>query len=123
MNRDDVVFSCSRRQAIADGVLLDVTTIAQEAGFRYPVALAAAWAKCVAWRVGAGAGQSEVGRLWDLLFMARLAARQGAGSTLQFSVRVVLDGRRAASEVWLKMVVGPGDALEPVGTIMLPDED
>ena len=124
MNHDDLVFSYSRRQAIADGVLFDVTAMGHEAGFRYPVALtAAAWAECVAWRPGAGAGQCEAGRLWDVLFVARFAARQGKGSTLQFSVRVVLDGHRAASEVWLKMVVGPGDAMEPVITIMTPDED
>lgn len=124
MNDDDLVFSYSRRQAIADGVLLDVTAVAQEAGFRYPVALtAAAWADCVAWRGGAGAGQCEAGRLWDVLFMARFAARQSAGSTLLFSVRVLHERHRPPDEVWLRMVVGPGDSLEPVITIMTPNED
>lgn len=124
MSPEDLVYSYSRRQAIADGVLLDVTAMAQEAGLRYPVALtAAAWAECVTWRVGADDGQCESGRLWDVLFMARLAARQAAGSTVQFSVRVVPERRRAPKEVWLKTVVGPGDALEPVITIMMLDED
>ena len=35
----------SRAQAIEDGVLVDVSDIAKEAGFRYPVALTSAlWA-------------------------------------------------------------------------------
>jgi hypothetical protein len=35
----EVVHRYGRRQAIADGVLVDVTATAREAGFRYPVAL------------------------------------------------------------------------------------
>ncbi len=34
-----VVFSYTRRQATADGVLVDVSGTAREAGFRIPVAL------------------------------------------------------------------------------------
>jgi len=122
----DVVFSYSRAQAIADGVLRDVTVVAQEAGFRYPVALtAAAWADSVAWRAGDGSGQSEAGRLWDVLHMARLAVKRAAGRVVQLTVLVV--PQRGASStpqpMRLKMVVGPGDALEPVITIMLPGED
>lgn len=87
MTEDDVVFSYSRRQAIADGVLHDVSVVAQEAGFRYPVALtAAAWADCVAWQArGDGSGQSEAGRLWDVLTMARLAVKRTGGQTLHFT--------------------------------------
>jgi hypothetical protein len=33
---------------LRDGVLIDVSAVAREAGFKFPVALtAAAWAKCV----------------------------------------------------------------------------
>jgi len=125
MNQDEVVFSYSRHQAIADGVLRDVSAMAQESGFRYAVALtAAAWADCVSWPgVRIGSGQSESGRLWDVLNMARLAVRRAAGPAVQFTVLVVplLGGR--PQPMRLKMVVGPGDDLEPVITIMLPDED
>ena len=37
----DLIHSYSRQQAIEDGVLVDVTATAREAGFRYPVALTA----------------------------------------------------------------------------------
>lgn len=124
MNDDDVVFSYSRRQAIADGVLLDVTAMAHEAGFRYPVALtAAAWADCVAWPRCGGEGQDEPGRLWDVLNMARLAVKRATGATVQFTVLVRPVRGRTPQAQRLKMVVGPGDDLEPVITIMLPRED
>ena len=66
-NTENVVFSFSRAQAIADGVLIDVSDVAKEAGFRFPVAMTAdAWSDCVAWRENSqGAGQSRAGRLWD----------------------------------------------------------
>lgn len=124
MSADDVVFSYSRRQAIADGVLLDVTAMAQEAGFRYPVALTAcAWTSCVSWHAEGGGGQSEDGRLWDVLHMARLAVRRAAGDTVTFTVLVVPAPGNRPQPMGLKMVVGPGDNFEPVVTVMLPGED
>lgn len=126
-NHPDLVFSYSRSQAIADGVLHDVTDMAREAGFRYPVALTAGvWADCVAWCNGSdGRGQDENGRLWDVLSMARLAIKQAEGSEVRFSVLVVPEFGASSEPVLksLKMMVGPGDALEPVLTILLPGED
>lgn len=50
---------------IADGCLIDVSTTAEEAGFRVPVALTvAAWYEAVAWDTGGM--HSEEGRLWDV---------------------------------------------------------
>ena len=43
-----VIFSYTCAQAIADGVLVDVSKLAKEAGFRFPVAVTAGvWAECV----------------------------------------------------------------------------
>jgi hypothetical protein len=45
----DLIHRYSRADALRDGVLIDVSATAWEAGFRYPVALtAAAWGRCVA---------------------------------------------------------------------------
>jgi hypothetical protein len=45
----ELIHRYSRAQAIADGVLIDVSEATKEAGFKFPVALtAAAWAQCVA---------------------------------------------------------------------------
>ena len=46
----NVIFTYTRAQAIEDGVLVDPGPMAQEAGFKLPVALTSAvWADCVAW--------------------------------------------------------------------------
>lgn len=126
-----VVASYTRVQAIEDGVLVDVSSMAKEAGFKWPVALThAAWCDCVDWTERNNrfqVHQDESGRLWDVLFMAFYAIRtsKDSGDQLQFSLyRVPKDGHSVeAEEVTLKLIVGPGDSGEPVVTIMLPNED
>ena len=114
----------TRAQALADGVLCDVTAVAREAGFRIPVALtAAAWAACVA-VPGGTTGQDEVGRAWDVLVVLRQAIRAADdGPEVRFGVRVRRGDEKGTSLVKMKAVCGPGDAGEPVVTVMLPDED
>jgi hypothetical protein len=122
----DLIHRYSRADALSDGVLIDASRAAREAGFRYPVALtAAAWAECVAVPPGV-ACQDEVGRLWDLLVMLRCAIRRGGGATreLRFGVHVRNDDREGTPPlVRVKAVCGPGDEGEPVVTVMLLDED
>lgn len=128
-----VIYTYSRRQAIADGMLIDATETAREAGIKFPVAItAAAWADCVAWdeatekRKGF-TGNSVRGRLWDVLWMFRtFAARARArGGVIKFGVyRIPTEGRGTRPRLThLKAVCGPGDTAEPVVTIMLPNED
>lgn len=123
-DHEDLIHRYTRAQAIADGVLVDVTPTAREAGIRWPVALTrAAWERCVAVPPGV-ACQDEAGRLWDVLFLMALAARRGGGSTVHFGVHVRNDNReRTPPLVRLKAVCGPGDGGEPVLTVMMPDED
>ncbi len=122
--RNGIVFSYTRARAIRDGVLVDVTETAREAGLGYPTAITASvWADCV--RVPEGVeGQDEAGRLWDILWMCRcgiLHSRE-VEAELLFKLHVRNDNPRATL-VALKAVFGPGDELEPVITIMLPNED
>lgn len=107
-----------------DGVLVDVTAAAREAGFRVPVALTAAvWAECVAVPPGV-AWQDEKGRLWDVLWLLRCAVGKGSASAVRFGVHVRNDDREGTPPlVRLKAVCGPGDEGEPVVTVMMPDED
>jgi len=126
-----VITTYSRAQALEDGVLVDVSTLGQEVGFKWPVALTrAAWCDCVQWSSGDDhdqAVQDEQGRLWDVLFMAVYAIKTAthAGDRLNFKLcRVPNDGcSQAAQDVTLKLIVGPGDNGEPVITILLPNED
>jgi len=127
----EVISTYTRAQAIEDGVLIDAGPMAQEAGFKWPVAITAdAWADCVAWAEGDSEKQvyqDQSGRLWDVLFMASHAIRtnSGSGDRLLFQLyRVPRDGRSMEAELTtLKLIVGPGDSVEPVVTILLPDED
>lgn len=123
------IHTYGRAEAIADGILVDVTQTAHEAGFSIPVALTiGAWGDCVAWSEGDSHRQTyqdEQGRLWDVLWMSAQAARKGSGERLAFQqYRVPRGGRSVHPQLTtLHMVIGPGDAGEPVITIMLPGED
>lgn len=127
----EVISTYTRAQAIEDGVLIDTGSMAQEAGFKWPVAVtSAAWADCIAWTEDDSdkqVYQDQSGRLWDVLFMASHAIRQGSGSgdRLLFKLyRVRRDGySKEAILATLKLIVGAGDQGEPVITILLPDED
>lgn len=120
------IHTYTRAQAIEDGILVDVSELAREAGFRLPVAVTrAVWEDCVAWAGNQRVQQDETGRLYDVLWMASLAARRGQGSRVTFKVyRVPNDGRsRQAKLVFLDMHIGPGDSADPVITITMPRED
>ena len=127
----NVISTYTRAQAIEDGVLIDVGSMAKEAGFKWPVALTAdAWADCVAWTDADSqqqVHQDQSGRLWDTLYMASHAIRtsKDSGDRLLFQLyRVPRDGQSTeAVLVSLKLIVGPGDSGEPVVSILLPNED
>ena len=114
----------TRAQAIEDGVLVDVSETASEAGITFPVAVTSAvWAKYVEVPDGVQC-QDETGRLWDVLWMFRCRAKIEGGRAFNYSLHVRNDNRdRTPPLVHLKAVCGPGDDAEPVITIMLPEED
>jgi hypothetical protein len=129
----DVVFSYSRAQAIADGVLVDVSQTAREAGFRISVALtSAAWSDAVEWTEAdssrTGEYQDQSGRLWDVVCLAYRAAKSVAHRApetdrVAFTVLRIPRSGGNAQPLDLEMHIGGGDHHEPVATIMLPGED
>jgi hypothetical protein len=120
----DLIHRYTRAEALADGVLIDVSAVAREAGVRWPVALTcAAWERCVAVPPGV-ACQDEAGRLWDVCWLLALASRRSGAAEVRFGVHVRNDTRDGTPPlVQLKALCGPGDNGEPVVTVMLPDED
>lgn len=114
----------SRAEALADGALVDVTETAREAGFTVPVALTAAvHADCedLTGKHIQG-GEDYAGRLWDLLYMASMAARKHHNrdaSEFVFSLIMPVGER---NNYRAKVVAGAGDEGEPVITIMAPEE-
>ncbi len=65
----------TRAQALADGVLIDVTPWAQKSGFRVPVAFTAALWALVQGEDVATAADSGRGRAHDVLTLASFAVR------------------------------------------------
>jgi hypothetical protein len=121
----DFISRYTRAQAIADGMLVDVSETAREAGIRFPVAATrAVWNEYVAMtEVAERAGNSERGRLWDVVWMLRFGMRQNRDeSTFLFKLYVVTDSIDP-SMVELKAVCDGGDDGKPVITVLLPDED
>lgn len=125
----EAISTYTRRQALDDGFLVDVSEMAKEAGFRFPVALTrAAWEDCVTWSEADNKRQTyqdEQGRLWDVLWMASVAGRRNGGSELRFQLYRVPRGGRVVRPrlVVLQMHCGPGDEHEPVITISMLGED
>ena len=120
-----LISTYSRAQALADGVLVDVSELAHEAGFRYPVAMTAAVRQQYVVVPPGVTGQDETGRCWDVLRMLFYAIRQQRDSSpvLEFPVFVRNSDDEEAREVMLKALCGPGDDLRPVITILLVEED
>jgi len=73
---DPVIVTYTRKQALADGVQVEATTLAVQAGFQIPVFLTAGVNEQFV-KIPAGVtGQDETGRLWDILWMLRHAVRK-----------------------------------------------
>jgi hypothetical protein len=123
----------SRKQAIEDGVLVDITELAKTKGFVCNVCVTAAvWAMICdipenfKW-------QDKTGRLWDLLNILYYKGRGSKSPVVQFKVHMPHevtivdpdkpDSKGIAEYVDLVSIVGPGDEGELVVTIQLPNED
>ena len=119
----DLIHRYTRAQALADGVLVDVTSTATEAGIRCPTALTrAVWDGYV--RVPEGVEtQDEQGRLWDICWLLNVAIRRAPeGEAVIFTVFVRNDNT-AAKPVKLKALCHPDDDGSPCVTVLTPDED
>lgn len=125
----EVIYAYTRAQALADGVLIDVTKDAKEAGIKYPAAVTEAlWNGYIEPNERLkDMGQSVQGRLWDVLFLFTFAARSSPTgcSELFYSVNFLMSrGDSCKHEtVKIKAVCGPGDDGAPCITLMLENED
>ena len=121
-----VIYSYTRSQAVADGVQVDVTKTAQEAGIKFPTFLTRAVFDAYVAVPPDVTGQDEAGRLWDLVWMTRFAilrARPGV-DRIPVALYVRNDNTRARL-VKLVATCGPLDMddPQPAITILMPDED
>ena len=121
-----VIYAYSRSQAVADGVQVDVTKTAQEAGIKSPMFLTRAVFDNYVIVPPDVTGQDEAGRLWDLVWMARFAILRSHGHTDRLPVALYVrnDNHRAK----LVKLIAVCSALDmddpqPALTLMMPDED
>lgn len=119
----EIIHSYSRRQALEDGFLVDVSETAREAGIRYPVALSHSVYESYVVIPPSVKGQDLVGRLWDILWMLACAIRlQRDAREITYELYVRNDNRKA-QRVALKAVCGPDDEGAPCITVLHPHED
>ena len=135
----ECIASYTRAQAIEDGILVDVTPAASEAGFKWPTAMTCTvYDRYVEVPEELARQQDIQGRLRDILWMLWVAIRtnkiNGDRGEFKLLVRFPISAEWQTNEtrhaegggmrlVTLKSVSGPGDDAEPCITIMLPDED
>jgi hypothetical protein len=122
----NIIISYTRAQALNDGVLVDVSDLAREAGFKWPVAVTdhLYHSIIVPSLELVAEGQSITGRLWDLLQVLRYTIANSKDDTyLQFSVLFVMSSGASPVPVEIISVAGPGDDGDPVITCMLEGDD
>ncbi len=120
----------TRAQAIEEGILVDVSDTAREAGFTIPVAVTrTVWERLVALPEGYRGFQDEAGRLWDVLWMARHYALGASGSdrvrmcVLVRDIRKDLrDSNRPPRRHFPIVAIGAGDEGRPAITIMFAED-
>ena len=121
----NVIYSYTRADAIEDGVLIDVTTMAKDAGFKMPtVVTQSIWHDWIEPDAEAKSlGQDVNGRLWDLLFMAHTAIKRANRATdrIRFQVLFTKGNKQVTAD--FTIVCGPGDTAAPVLTIMQAGDD
>lgn len=117
----EVISRYTRAQAIEDGFLVDVSELAKEAGIVYPVAITSALNYDISTIPAGHSYQDYTGRLWDVLYMFALRARNHTGGP-DFNYEIVMHTGRKARYI-IKANIGPGDTAAPVITLMKPNED
>lgn len=117
----EVISTYTRAQAIEDGVLVDLSYLAREAGFRMPVAVTqGVWEVVDPTEELEKAGQDMEGRAWDMLTILRQAIRTTQRvDEVHFAPLYVRRPGGAPEPIALWAKCGPGDDAEPVITVLL----
>lgn len=124
--RPQIVYAYTRKQAVADGVHVDVTKTTREAGISLPVFLTRTVFDAYVAVPPNVQGQDEAGRLWDVVWMLRYAISRARGHSDRVPVALyVRNDNRRAKLVTLIAQCGPLDMddPQPAITVMMPDED
>ena len=122
----EVIYTYTRAHAVADGVQVEVTKTAQEAGIRLPVFLTRTVFDAFVTVPQDVTGQDESGRLWDIVWMLRFAIRRARPGVERIPIALYVrnDNRRPRL---VKLIATCGaldvDDPQPAITVLMPDED
>ncbi len=122
----ELIYSYTRKQALEDGVLIDVTEQAKEVGFKVPTAVSDRLYHeyIVPSKEMKRFGQSVEGRLHDLLHMAAICARsRWDGSRVYFDVLFQMEEGPKLEKAHVVAIIGPDDDGSPVMTICKPEDE
>jgi hypothetical protein len=121
-----VIYTYTRAQAVADGVQVEVTKTAQEAGIKFPVFITRTVFDAYVTVPDSVTGQDEAGRLWDIVWMLRFGIIRSVPGTdrIPFALYVRNDNHKPRL---IKLIATCGaldiDDPQPAITVMMPDED
>ena len=126
-SKAEFIYCYSRRDALADGIHIDVSKTAAEAGIRFPVFITRTiYERFVAVPEGVQC-QDEAGRLWDILWMCRHGiARAPEGQnpvTFELYVRNANDQPAQLISLIAECGALDFDDPKPAITIYLPEDD
>ena len=121
--KKSTIYSYTREQALRDRVLVDITLMANRAGFSYPVAVTSrVWGLVV--QPAIAKGKSIHCRLWDLLMALKTAVKYQSAGGDRIRFPVIFDNRPVeeyrGESLWAMIQVG--DDHKPVITIMQESE-
>ena len=110
----EIIHTYTAEQGIEDGMLVDVSEMAKEAGFVYPVRISqGVHGLCTPPKTNKI--ESYQGRLWDVLSMARMAIKGSSDETMTtFKVKI---GRKIHT-LWAALDTTSGPAIH----LILPSE-
>jgi hypothetical protein len=123
---EEPVYSYSRRQALDDGVLVDLTDFSNDHGLVFPVACTAGvyHTYLVPDKTLESQGQTLEARIHDLLSILAAAIKKQPlkSDRLTFQTSFLMPRGRQAT-ITFTCMCGPDDAGDPVLTVLLPGED
>jgi hypothetical protein len=122
----EIIYSYTRSQAVADGVQVEVSKTAQEAGIRFPVFLTRTVYDTYVTVPTGVTGQDESGRLWDVIWMLRYAIQNAGAARTRIPVALYVRNDNIRPRL-VKLIATCGpldiDDPQPAITVMMVGED
>lgn len=116
----DLIYKYTRREALDDGILIDISNMGREVGYKYPIAITLNVDDIINKAVANERYNDYNGVLWDILTMSKHPTKRIDETSHYFQVIITGVGRKHYHEFIIRC--HPGDDLEPVLTIMCPEE-